>query len=75
MTTQHERDQETGLDYRGARYYDSDVVRFLSLDPKAANYASWSPALPRVPNNTACKRSPFWRVLGQLGRPARLTSR
>ncbi|HEY0976669.1 MAG TPA: RHS repeat-associated core domain-containing protein [Flavobacteriales bacterium] len=43
LTTQHERDQETGLDYRGARYYDSDVARFLSLDPLAADYASWSP--------------------------------
>lgn len=42
LTTQHERDQETGLDYRGARYYDSDVARFLSLDPKAMDYASWS---------------------------------
>lgn len=42
LTTQHQRDQETGLDYRGARYYDSDVARFLSLDPLAADYASWS---------------------------------
>ncbi|NGF75861.1 RHS repeat-associated core domain-containing protein [Fluviicola sp. SGL-29] len=33
LTTQHERDKETGLDYRGARYYDSDIARFLSLDP------------------------------------------
>jgi RHS repeat-associated protein len=42
LTTQHERDQETGLDYRGARYYDADVARFLSLDPKAMEFASWS---------------------------------
>ena len=43
LTTQHERDAETGLDYRGARYYDSDVARFLSLDPKASDFAEWSP--------------------------------
>ncbi len=42
LTTQHERDQETGLDYRGARFYDSDVARFLSLDPLAADYPSLS---------------------------------
>ena len=42
LTTHHERDLETGLDYRGARYYDADVARFLSLDPLAADYASWS---------------------------------
>ncbi len=43
LTTQHERDQETGLDYRGARYYDSDVARFLSLDPAQAEYPAWNP--------------------------------
>lgn len=42
LTTHHERDQETGLDYRGARYYDSDVARFLSLDPAQAEYPAWS---------------------------------
>ncbi len=43
LTTQHERDKETGLDYRGARFYDSDVARFLSTDPKATKYPSMSP--------------------------------
>jgi RHS repeat-associated protein len=42
LTTQNERDQETGLDYRGARFYDSDIARFLSLDPLAADYPSLS---------------------------------
>ena len=43
LTTYHERDGETGLDYRGARFYDSDLGRFLSVDPMATNYTSWSP--------------------------------
>ncbi len=42
LTTGHERDVETGLDYRGARFYDADVARFLSLDPLAADFADVS---------------------------------
>jgi RHS repeat-associated protein len=42
LSTHHERDTETGLDYRGARYYDADVARFLSLDPLAADYPTLS---------------------------------
>ncbi len=30
------------MDYRGARYYDGDVARFLSLDPLAAKYPALS---------------------------------
>ena len=37
------RDRETGLDYRLARFYDSDAGRFLSMDPLAHVAPSWSP--------------------------------
>ena len=41
--TGKERDVETGLDYFGARYYASGIGRWLSVDPLAEKYPSWSP--------------------------------
>lgn len=42
LTTYHERDKESGYDYRGARFYDSDLGRFLSTDPLAVDFPMWS---------------------------------
>jgi RHS repeat-associated protein len=41
--TGKERDAETGLDYFGTRYYDSDLSIWLSVDPMADKYPSLSP--------------------------------
>lgn len=41
--TGKERDDETGLDYFGARYYDSKIGRWLSVDPLADKYLHLSP--------------------------------
>ena len=49
--TGKERDEETGLDYFGARYYDSDMSLWLSVDPMSDgrpnlspyNYCQWNP--------------------------------
>jgi len=41
--TGHERDNEVGLDYMVWRRYDPALGRFLSVDPMADNYPSWSP--------------------------------
>jgi RHS repeat-associated protein len=38
-----ERDEETGYSYFGARYYDSDLSVWLSVDPLASKYPGWSP--------------------------------
>ncbi len=41
--TGQELDQETGLYYYGARYYDPRVSVFLGVDPLAEKYPGWSP--------------------------------
>jgi len=38
-----ELDEETGLYYYGARYYDPKLSNWLSVDPLADQYPSWSP--------------------------------
>ncbi len=38
-----ELDQETGLYYYGARYYNPSISRWLSVDPLAEKYTSFSP--------------------------------
>lgn len=41
--TEKERDAETGLNYFGARYYDSDIGRWTSVDPLAEMRPGLSP--------------------------------
>jgi len=41
--TDKERDKETGYDYFGARYYDSDIGRWTAVDPMAHKYPGLSP--------------------------------
>ncbi len=41
--TSKELDDETGLYYYGARYYDPKLSMFLGVDPKLDNYPSWAP--------------------------------
>jgi RHS repeat-associated protein len=41
--TGHELDQETGMNYAGARYYMPALGRWTSVDPPAELYPSWSP--------------------------------
>src|SRR5574344_2719184 len=38
-----EKDDETGYNYYGARYYDSEKIGWLSVDPMSDKYPSLSP--------------------------------
>lgn len=42
-STGKEKDSETGYYYLGARYYNSDLSLWLSVDPMADKYPSLSP--------------------------------
>jgi RHS repeat-associated protein len=56
--TGKERDAETGLDYFGSRYYDSDLSIWLSVDPLSDarpnlspyHYCQWNPMVRRDPS-------------------------
>jgi len=41
--TGQEKDEATGLNYYGARYYDAEMSLFTSVDPLAEKYIGWSP--------------------------------
>ena len=43
LYTGHEHDDETGLYYAGARYYDPIVARWGGVDPLADEFPAWSP--------------------------------
>ncbi len=43
LSTGKEKDSETGYYYFGARYYNSDLSLWLSVDPMADKYSSLSP--------------------------------
>jgi RHS repeat-associated protein len=40
--TGKERDEESGFNYHGARYYASWLCRWISVDPLESKYAPWS---------------------------------
>jgi RHS repeat-associated protein len=43
LTTDNERDMKTGYDYRHHRFSDAETGRFLTVDPLANQFPSWSP--------------------------------
>ena len=55
--TAKERDEETGYDYFGARYYDSDLSLWLSVDPMA-DQRSWVSPYSYCQDNPVVKIDP-----------------
>ncbi len=53
--TGKERDKESGLDYFGARYYDSKYVLWMSVDPMASSRPGLSPY-------NYCQNNPIARI-------------
>ena len=49
--TGKERDQETGYDYFGARYYDSRIGRWLQTEPLYNKYLQFSPYIYSIDNS------------------------
>jgi RHS repeat-associated protein len=62
--TEKERDKESGWDYFGARNYDSDLGRWLQVDPLADKYPGWSPY-------NYCHNNPLNRIdiMGMYDKP------
>jgi RHS repeat-associated protein len=70
-----EKDDETGLSYFGARYYDSDLSVWLSVDPLASKYPSTSaymyclgnPVMLIDPNGES-STTPYWedKISGKI---------
>lgn len=65
--TQKERDNETGLDYFGARYYSSTQGRFNSIDS-----GSFTPADPQNWNRYSCVQNNPLKFTDPTGRELKL---
>ena len=68
LSSGKEKDSETGYYYFGARYYNSDLSLWLSVDPMADkypslspyNYCAWNPMKLVDPNGSEAEESTDW---------------